>query len=78
MYEMLNAERPYKAFMYPFLPAFLYHSTSAICIALIVQKTSTSGWGVLIMLLGIPPYYLTKAKSSYYPAQSLYYRSSLF
>jgi hypothetical protein len=35
---MLNAERPYKAFMYPFLPAFLYHSTSAICIALIVHK----------------------------------------
>jgi APA family basic amino acid/polyamine antiporter len=27
-----------------------------------VYKTSTSGWGVVIMLLGIPVYYLVKKK----------------
>jgi APA family basic amino acid/polyamine antiporter len=26
-------------------------------------KTSTCGWGVLIMLLGIPVYYLSKPKT---------------
>jgi APA family basic amino acid/polyamine antiporter len=39
---------------------------SAICIALLYTKTSTSGWGVVIMLIGIPVYYLTKAKGSFF------------
>jgi APA family basic amino acid/polyamine antiporter len=56
---MPNAE-PYKAFLYPFL-TFFYIIVASICIALF-YKTSTSGWGVLIMLLGIPIYYLTKRK----------------
>lgn len=60
--KMPDAERPYKAFMYPFLPAFYIIVASAICVALLYTKTSTSGWGVVIMLLGIPIYYLTKAK----------------
>lgn len=60
--KMPDAERPYKAFLYPYLPAFYIIVASAICVALLYTKTSTSGWGVLIMLLGIPIYYLTKAK----------------
>jgi amino acid transporter len=60
--KMPNAERPYKAFGYPFLPALYLIIATAICIALLYTKTSTSGWGVLIMLIGIPVYYLTKAK----------------
>ncbi|WP_413999027.1 APC family permease [Flavobacterium sp. W1B] len=60
--KMPDAERPYKAFGYPFLPGLYIVVASAICIALLFTKTSTSGWGVLIMLLGIPVYYLTKAK----------------
>ncbi|MFT5252413.1 MAG: APA family basic amino acid/polyamine antiporter [Flavobacteriales bacterium] len=60
--KMPDAERPYKAFLYPYLPVFYIIVASAICIALLFTKTSTSGWGVLIMLLGIPIYYLTKAK----------------
>lgn len=57
-----DAERPYKAFMYPFLPGLYIIIASAICITLLFTKTSTCGWGVLIMLVGIPVYYLTKAK----------------
>jgi APA family basic amino acid/polyamine antiporter len=57
-----NAERPYRAFGYPFLPAFYIVVATAICIALLYTKTSTSGWGVVIMLLGIPVYYLVKKK----------------
>jgi APA family basic amino acid/polyamine antiporter len=60
--KMPDVERPYKAFGYPFLPALYIIIASAICIALLYTKTSTSGWGVVIMLMGIPVYYLTKAK----------------
>ena len=60
--KMPNAERPYKAFGYPVLPALYILITVAICMALLYTKPTTCGWGVLIMLIGIPVYYLTKAK----------------
>ena len=60
--KMPNAERPYKAFGYPLLPALYILITVAICMALLYTKPTTCGWGVLIMLIGIPIYYLTKAK----------------
>ena len=58
-----DLERPYKAFGYPILPMFYIIVATAISIALLVTKTSTCGWGVLIMLIGIPVYYLTKPKA---------------
>jgi APA family basic amino acid/polyamine antiporter len=61
--KMPNTERPYKAFGYPFLPMFYIVLASAVSIALLFTKTSTCGWGVLIMLIGIPIYYLTKPKN---------------
>ncbi|MBC5864479.1 APC family permease [Flavobacterium turcicum] len=60
--KMPNAERPYKAFGYPVLPALYILISSAICLALLYTKPTTCGWGVFIMLIGIPIYYLTKAK----------------
>lgn len=57
---MPNIERPYKAFGYPFLPMLYIVLASAISIALLFTKTSTCGWGVLIMLIGIPIYYFSK------------------
>lgn len=60
--KMPNAERPYKAFGYPVLPALYILISSAICLALLYTKPTTCGWGVLIMLIGIPIYYMTKAK----------------
>ena len=60
--KMPNAERPYKAFGYPVLPFLYIIVASAICISLLITKTSTCGWGVVIMLAGIPVYYLTKPK----------------
>jgi APA family basic amino acid/polyamine antiporter len=60
--KLPNVERPYKAFGYPVLPALYIIIATSICIALLYTKTSTSGWGVVIMLVGIPIYYLTKAK----------------
>ena len=57
-----DLERPYKAFGYPLLPLFYIVTASALSIALLVTKTNTCGWGVLIMLIGIPIYYMTKPK----------------
>lgn len=53
-------ERPYKAFAYPFFPALYVLVASAVSISLLYVKFSTCGWGVLIMLLGIPVYYWIK------------------
>jgi APA family basic amino acid/polyamine antiporter len=60
--KMPDAERPYKAFGYPFLPLVYIIVAVAICIGLLLTKFSTCGWGVLIMLTGIPVYYLSKPK----------------
>lgn len=62
--KMPDAVRPYRAFGYPVLPFFYILIASAICISLLVTKTSTCGWGVVIMLAGIPVYYLTKPKEA--------------
>ncbi|SDL39833.1 amino acid/polyamine/organocation transporter, APC superfamily [Pedobacter sp. ok626] len=62
--KMPDAERPYRAFGYPVLPFLYIVLASALCIALLIYKTDTCGWGVLIMLIGIPVYYLTKQKDS--------------
>lgn len=60
--KMPNAERPYKAFGYPILPAIYIILAAVFCFFLLKDRTSTCGWGVLIMLAGIPVYYLTKPK----------------
>lgn len=59
-----DAERPYKAFGYPVLPVIYILFASAICIALLLTRLNTCGWGVLIMLAGIPVYYLSKPADS--------------
>lgn len=62
--KMPDAERPYRAFGYPVLPFLYIIVASAVSISLLITKTDTCGWGVLIMLIGIPVYYLTKPKST--------------
>ncbi|MXN92274.1 amino acid permease [Flavobacterium sp. Sd200] len=61
--KMPNAERPYKAFGFPVLPALYILLAAAFCFALLKDKTDTCGWGVLIMLAGIPVYYLSKNRA---------------
>ncbi|PST81958.1 amino acid transporter [Pedobacter yulinensis] len=58
--KMPHAERPYKAFGYPVLPALYIIVATVISVSLLITKPETCGWGVLIMLAGIPIYYLTK------------------
>ncbi|MEI6488435.1 MAG: amino acid permease [Bacteroidota bacterium] len=57
-----NTERPYKAFGYPVVPAIYIIVTTAICVDLLIYDTKNTGLGLLIVLLGIPAYYMTKKK----------------
>jgi basic amino acid/polyamine antiporter, APA family len=53
-----DAERPYKAFGYPILPALYILMGVAFCILLINYKPQFTWPGLLITLAGIPLYYL--------------------
>ncbi len=53
-----NAERPYKAFGYPFLPGLYILMGSAFCILLIIYKPGYTWPGLIITLIGIPLYYI--------------------
>ncbi|RYC68963.1 MULTISPECIES: APC family permease [Spirosoma] len=55
-----SAERPYRAFGYPIVPALYIGATLLICVILLYTKTFNTGMGLLIAGLGIPVYYLTK------------------
>lgn len=60
-----DAERPYRAFGYPIVPALYILGATAILIALAVYKPSTTWPGFIIVLLGLPLYVLVKpARSS--------------
>ena len=56
--------RPYKAFGYPFLPALYVLLAIAFCTALIFASPTYSLWGLLIVLLGIPVYYIALKSGS--------------
>lgn len=57
-----DAERPYKAFGYPFLPLIYILMGLSFCILLIIFKPAFTWPGLIITLLGIPVYYLVRKK----------------
>lgn len=54
--------RTYKAFGYPVLPALYIIIATTICVGLLIYKTTYTWPGLLIILLGIPIYYLINKK----------------
>ncbi len=58
-----NAERPYKAFGYPLVPALYILSAIAICAILIIYDGRNTGFALVWVFAGIPVYYLTKKKN---------------
>lgn len=62
--KMPNAERPYKAFGYPILPAIYILMAIAFCGLLIFYKPVYAGWGLSIVLAGIPMYYIALANNN--------------
>lgn len=57
-----KADRPYKAFGYPVVPALYIAVTSAICLTLLIYDTFNTGLGLFIVALGIPVYYFAMKK----------------
>ena len=53
-----DAERPYKAFGYPVLPFLYILMGAAFCILLIIFKPEFTWPGFIIVLIGVPLYYL--------------------
>ncbi len=61
-----GAERPYKAFAYPLLPAAYILLTALICVDLLIaEKTRANTWpGLLIVLAGAPVYFWWKTRNT--------------
>ena len=59
-----DAERPYKAFGYPLLPAIYILMGLAFCILLIIYKQGYTWPGLIIAALGIPIYYIVSPKKN--------------
>ncbi|HPE10118.1 MAG TPA: hypothetical protein PLT28_10245, partial [Saprospiraceae bacterium] len=56
--------RPYKAFGFPILPAFYIIAGLVIAVILLIDKTENTLPGLVIVLLGIPVYFLLRKKLS--------------
>lgn len=56
--KMPDAHRPYKAFGYPFIPALYLFFAVLICISLAVFTWQDTIYSVVLILLGIPVYFI--------------------
>jgi APA family basic amino acid/polyamine antiporter len=65
-----NAERPYKAFGYPVIPALYILAASAIALVLLIYKPATSLPGLVIVLTGIPVYFAWRKPGSPAPGET--------
>lgn len=55
-----DTPRPYRAWGYPFVPILYIISASAIAIILLLEKSNNTIPGLIIVLMGIPVYYLLR------------------
>ncbi len=53
-----DAPRPYRAFGYPFVPALYLVAAVVILSVLLVYRTQTTWPGLLIVVSGVPVYFL--------------------
>jgi APA family basic amino acid/polyamine antiporter len=53
-----DADRPYKAFGYPLMPLLYILLALSILFVLLFYRTETAGWSLVIVLLGLPVYWL--------------------
>jgi APA family basic amino acid/polyamine antiporter len=65
-----NAERPYKAFGYPLVPALYIIGACVILVVLFVYQTATTWPGLIIILTGVPVYFLWSKSARSVPAGS--------
>jgi len=53
-----EAERPYKAFGYPIIPILYMIGATVILVVLFLYQTATTWPGLIIVLTGIPVYFI--------------------
>lgn len=61
-FKQPNLERPYKAWLYPVTPILYLLIGSAFCILLLMYKQQYTWPGLIIVLLGVPIYFLINRK----------------
>lgn len=66
-----DAERPYKAFGYPVIPALYIVAAAVILAVLFIYQTTTTWPGLLIVLSGVPVYFIWRRKAAGQSAQSV-------
>ncbi|HNP48948.1 MAG TPA: amino acid permease [Bacteroidia bacterium] len=57
-----NMERPYKAFGYPVIPFIYILMAALVALNMLIYQTSSSLYGLIIILIGIPIYFIFKTK----------------
>jgi len=63
-----DAERPYKAFGYPIVPALYIVGASVILFVLFIYQTATTWPGLIIVLTGVPIYFLWRKSNAGAPS----------
>src|ERR1700726_1322846 len=63
-----DAERPYKAFGYPIIPVLYILGAGAILLVLFVYQTATTWPGLIIVITGIPVYFLWRKSNAGTPS----------
>jgi APA family basic amino acid/polyamine antiporter len=58
-----DAERPYKAFGYPIIPALYILGASVILVVLFIYQTATTWPGLVIIATGVPVYFFWRKSS---------------
>ena len=59
-----QADRPYKAFGYPVIPALYILAAASINIVLLLYQTKTALVGLVIVLIGVPVYWFWSRKNA--------------
>ncbi len=59
-YRLPDADRPYKAFGYPLVPALYVLLTSAVCASMLYSGAVAAFYGIGIILAGVPVFYLVQ------------------
>jgi APA family basic amino acid/polyamine antiporter len=59
-----HADRPYRTFGYPVVPILHILSAAVILVVLLIYRPATTVPGVIIVLLGVPVYFLFKSRAS--------------
>jgi APA family basic amino acid/polyamine antiporter len=65
-----EAERPYKAIGYPLIPALYCVGAAIILIVLFVYQTTATWPGLLIVLTGVPVYFIWRNFGSRTPSSA--------